>query len=171
MTFVVLVVLASSLLATTASLLLTSYRRWIVLALGALPPLAAWTLPELHRTALVALIGVVAITVALLLVLFELCSSPAERAPFLRGGLALMLVSSIPGLCAATVAYDFNPQREFCAGPVVAGRCSLDYLELVLFGLPFWGAVYTALFLLIGEIGLVRVLLRRWKTARQTDGA
>jgi hypothetical protein len=171
MTFVALVVLASSLLAATAFLLLTSYRRWIALALGALPPLAAWTLPELHLTALVALSSMMAVTAALLLALFELCSSPAERAPFLRGGLALMLVSSIPGLCAAMVAFDFNPQHEFCAWPAVAGHCSLDYLELALFGLPFWGAVYTTLFLLIGEIGLIRVLLRRGKTARQSDRA
>jgi hypothetical protein len=171
MTFVILVVLASSLLPATAFVLLTSYRRWIALALGALPLLATWTLPELHHTALAALSGMVAVTAALLLALFDLCSSPAERASFLRGGLALTLVSSIPGLCAATVAFDFNPQREFCAGPIVAGHCSLDYLELALFGLPFWGAVYTTLFLLIGEIGLIQVLLRRWKTARQPDRA
>jgi len=171
MTIVILIVLASLLLPATAFLLLASYRRWIALVLGALPPLAAWALPELHHAAFVALSGMVAVTAALLLALFDLCSSPADRASFLRGGLALTLVSSIPGLCAAMVAFDFNPQREFCAGPVVAGYCSLDYLELALFGLPFWGAVYTTLFLLIGEIGLIQLLLRRGKTARQPDRA
>jgi hypothetical protein len=171
MSFVILVVLASSLLPATAFFLLTSYRRWIALTLCALPPLAAWMLPELRHAALVALSGMVAVTATLLLVLFDLCSPPAERASFLRGGVALTLVSSIPGLCASTVAFDFNPRREFCAGPVVAGHCSLDYLELALFGLPFWGVVYTTLFLLIGEIGLIQALLRRWKTARQPDRA
>ena len=116
MSFVILVVLASSLLPATAFFLLTSYRRWIALTLCALPPLAAWMLPELHHAALVALSGMVAVTATLLLVLFDLCSPPAERASFLRGGVALTLVSSIPGLCAATVAFDFNPRREFCAG-------------------------------------------------------
>jgi hypothetical protein len=171
MTFVILIALAPSLLAATAFLVLTSSRRWMALTLGALPPLVVWTLPEQHHMALAALSGMVAVAGALLLTLSDLCSSPAERASFVRGGLALTLVSSIPGLCAAAVAYDFNPQREFCAGPAVAGHCSLDYLELALFGLPFWGAVYTTLFLLIGEIGLIRVLLRRRKTARQSNRA
>jgi hypothetical protein len=171
MRLLILVVLASSLLPATAYFLLTSYRRWIALALCTLPPLAAWVLPELHHAALVGLSGMVAVTATLLLALFDLCSSPADRASFLRGGLTLTLVSSIPGFCAATVAFDFNPRREFCAGPVVASHCSLDYLELALFGLPFWGAVYTTLFLLIGEIGLIQVLFRRWKTARPPDRA
>jgi hypothetical protein len=168
---VILVVLASSLLPATAFFLLASYRRWIALALCALPLLAVWMLPELHHGALVALSGMVAVTATLLLALFELCSSAAERVSFLRGGLALTLVSSIPGLCAATVAFDFNPQRAFCAGSVVTSHCSLDYLELALFGLPFWGAVHTTLFLLTGEIMLFRVLLSRWKIARQSDRA
>ncbi len=171
MRLVILVVLASSLLPATAFFLLTSYRRWIALALCALPPLAAWVLPEAHHGGLVALSGMVAVTATLLLALFDLCSSSAERASFLRGGVALTFVSGIPGLCAATVAFDFNPRREFCAGPVTAGHCSLDYLELALFGLSFWGTVYIALFLLIGEAGLVRMLLRRRKIARSPDRA
>lgn len=166
MSILTIIYLTPCLVPATALLLLTSHRRWIALALCALPPFALWLALEGESVPLFFLSGPIALIATLWLVLLELYPARAERAPFLRRGALLVLFGSILPVLAVWTAAEHNPQGEFCRVPPEIGDCPLDYLKLGGIGLLWWTPIQTFLFLLVGEIWLIQVLFRRWKAAR-----
>jgi hypothetical protein len=168
--FVAAIVLSSSLVPATACFLLNSHRRWLVLGLGAAPPVAALMIQR-PEDAPFLLVGCAMLMMAtLLLVVFDRRLLLQQRSLYLSVGVGLMLAASILPILAVLAAIDHNPQGEFCLGDNFTSDCDLDYLKLGMIGAIGWGMIQSLVFFFAGEVFLIGLLIqRRRKSAKAIE--